>query len=562
MGEVLSVYHERVGDVPLLIALMQRLGLPEIADRHLGRHGHHEGVSGGTLLMVWLAYLLSHADHRKSAVQDWAQRYPVLLERLLRVRLRPTEFTDDRLALLLRRLSRESAWHALEAELWQNTLAVTTLPHDTIRLDATSTYGYHCVKPGSLLQLGRSKDHRPDLPQLLVMAAAIEPSGHLLGADVHPGNRADDPCYLPLIERVRGMLGLTGLLYVGDCKMAALATRASIVAHGDYYLVPLPHSGRDGAVIDAWIEAVIKSEAPWELIWDGDEVLGAGEEFERQLEAVILTPEPQQVSWVERVQVFRSLCLLRQQSDHLDGQLGRAEAALSALTPVRRSGKRLHRKEAELRQAVAQIEAHYRVEGLLRVCCHQEKPPRGSSLPRRWVITQVRRDASAIEERRMRLGWRVQATNTPAVRLSFTQAVVQYRGGWCLERSFHLLKDQPLGIRPLWVRRDDQIRGLTHLLTLGMRLLTFIEVQVRDNVQRTGELWTNIYVGQPQRATPRPTGPRLLDAIARADITLTRVDLGGKSRWHLTPLPPLLERTLGCLGLSPSAYQRLVENST
>jgi hypothetical protein len=43
-----------------------------------------------------------------------------------------------------------------------------------------------------------------------------------------------------------------------------------------------------------------------------------------------------------------------------------------------------------------------------------------------------------------------------------------------------------LGIRPLWVRRDDPIRGLTHLLTLGMRLLTFIEVQVRNSVQQTG----------------------------------------------------------------------------
>ena len=59
------------------------------------------------------------------------------------------------------------------------------------------------VTPGGLLQLGRSKDHRPDLPQLLVMAAAVEPAGHCLGVDVHPGQRADDGCYLPLIERMR-----------------------------------------------------------------------------------------------------------------------------------------------------------------------------------------------------------------------------------------------------------------------------------------------------------------------------------------------------------------------
>lgn len=43
--------------------------------------------------------------------------------------------------------------------------------------------------------------------------------------------------------------------------------------------------------------------------------------------------------------------------------------------------------------------------------------------------------------------------------MSLAQAVVHYRSGWCLERDFHLLEDHPLGISPLYVRRDDQIIG-------------------------------------------------------------------------------------------------------
>jgi transposase len=86
------------------------------------------------------------------------------------------------------------------------------------------------------MQLGHSKDHRPDLPQLKIMAAAAEPSGHLLASDFYPGQTADDPLYLPMTRRVRILLGRAGLLYVGDCKMAALATRAELVAEGDYYL--------------------------------------------------------------------------------------------------------------------------------------------------------------------------------------------------------------------------------------------------------------------------------------------------------------------------------------
>ena len=75
------------------------------------------------------------------------------------------------------------------------------------------------------MQLGHSKDHRPDLPQLKIMVAVAELSGHILASDFYLGQTADDPLYLPMTRRVRILLGRRGLLYVGDCKMAALATR-------------------------------------------------------------------------------------------------------------------------------------------------------------------------------------------------------------------------------------------------------------------------------------------------------------------------------------------------
>src|SRR5207248_8685272 len=116
----------------------------------------------------------------------------------------------------------------------------------------------------------------PDLPQLLMMAAALQPAGHLVGLDVHPGQRADDPCYLPLIERVRQTLGEPGLLWVGDCKMAALGIRAAIVAHGDYYLMPLPRSGEGARCVAAWGERMLAGDEPGGVLWGGDRLPGAG----------------------------------------------------------------------------------------------------------------------------------------------------------------------------------------------------------------------------------------------------------------------------------------------
>jgi transposase len=574
MVEAVSLYHERVDDLPLLLGLMQRWGLPEVLDEQWGQHWLHQGLSNGHLAMVWLAYILSAADHRKASVQEWAQRHQHTLQRCLGQSLRATEFTDDRLAIVLRRFSQESTWHAVESALWPRTLALWEMPVTGVRLDGTTTYGFHAITPEGLLQCGHSKDRHPELGQIRVMAAAVQPTGHVVAVNVHPGNGPDDPCYAPLYEQVRQILGQPGLLYAGDCKMAALQLRASFVAHGDRYLVPLPTSSQT----KAWLEETLAQALAWELVWDQERLLGAGQTRTRSCRVARPVEAGGDLVWTEQVLLVRSLAQLQQETQQLARQRAQAEAALLSLTPPRGPGRRVFRTAATLKKAIAQLQARHGVEGLLQVHWEREeetqprhggpgRPRRGQ--PRRSVvmgvcyrIRRVERDAAAWAARVDRLGWRTYATNAPAEELSLSGAVVHYRGGWCLERDFHLLKDRPLGIRPLYVRREDQVRGLVHLLMLGVRLLTLLEGLVRQAAKQAGERWTGLYPGQPQRATERPTAKLLLNAVARSEITLTRIDGGTSIQWHLTPLPSWLVQVLTFLGLPPSLYGRLAENSS
>src|SRR5205814_1874197 len=322
-------------------------------------------------------------------------------------------------------------------------------PVQRVRLDATTTYGYHASDDDGLMQLGHSKDHRPDLPQIKLMAAAAEPAGLFLAGDVHPGNAADDPLYLPLYRRVRTMLGQTGLLYTGDCKMAALETRAEIAKNGDLYLTRLPMTGEVAAQFASWVEAAITGAKASQVVAlrVEDELLGVGYEFERG-----------------------------------------------------RTGK---------------------------------NRPKKTEWSVRYQITTGERIEPAIGHQVERLGWQVQVTNVPAQRLSVLESLQAYRGGWCGERLFHLFKDKPLGIRPLYVRRDDQIQGLTHLVTLALRVLTLFELLVRRGQEQSGERLPGLYPGLPKRTTDRPTGKRVLEAISRAEITLTQVESGDGRHWHL-----------------------------
>src|SRR6516165_1824169 len=153
------------------------------------------------------------------------------------------------------------------------------------------------------MQLGHSKDHRPDLAQFKLMAAVAEPSGLFLAGDVHPGQAADDPLYLPLYRRVRTMLGRTGLLYAGDCKMAALETRGEIAHEGDFYLTRLPMTGEVAGQFTAWVEAAITGEKASQVVElrRDDELLGVGYEFPRSQSVRV---GPTQHTWDERVQVI------------------------------------------------------------------------------------------------------------------------------------------------------------------------------------------------------------------------------------------------------------------
>ena len=67
---------------------------------------------------------------------------------------------------------------------------------------------------------------------------------------------------MPPIDRVLACLGRTGLLFVGDCKMSALATRAHLHEQSQYYLTSLAQVGETaqqmpGGLRQAWRKEMV-----------------------------------------------------------------------------------------------------------------------------------------------------------------------------------------------------------------------------------------------------------------------------------------------------------------
>ena len=240
MNEIPNIITERVDDIPLLLHQMQQMELPTLIDTHFPAHGNWYGLSLGWVSTIWLCSILSRGDHRLVHVEPWVANRLFTLQTVTGQNVERLDFTDDRLDIVLRRLSDDARWAQFESRLNQHTVRVYDLSTERIHVDSTTASTYAGVSEGGLFQFGHSKDYRPDLPQVKVMQAVLDPLGMPLATDVVSGECADDPLYVPCIARVQQSLGRCGLLFVGDCKMAAHATRAFIALAGDYYLCPLP----------------------------------------------------------------------------------------------------------------------------------------------------------------------------------------------------------------------------------------------------------------------------------------------------------------------------------
>ena len=286
------------------------------------------------------------------------------------------------------------------------------------------------------------------------------------------------------------------------------------------------------------------------------------------VDATIQIVADQLVEWTERLLVIYSPSLAQSAYRGLQGRLRRAQEKLLALTPAPGRGKRQYDQLAPLQAEVEAILQQHRVAGLLQVSYDRQVSQRQvrkyKDCPARTEVKvryqlQLSRDETAIEAQYRTMGWRLYVLNAPAEQFSLAQAVLAYRGTANIERNFSRLKGRPLGLRPVYLQREDHLKGLVRLLSLALRILTLTEFVARRALEADNEALAGLYPGNPKQQTQRPTSERLLAAFK--DITLSLVQLPGQTIVHITPLTPLQSRILSLLSLSPAIYTDLAANS-
>ena len=282
--------------------------------------------------------------------------------------------------------------------------------------------------------------------------------------------------------------------------------------------------------MDTWITAGVAQGEAGELerIWRTDDrgqaVLAAeGYEFERTCCAPV-----DDVEWRERVFVVRSPMHANRRAAGLEERLRHAETTLIALTPPRGRGKRRITDEATLVATIDRVLKEHRVAGLLGVTWEKQVEQttqyvgrgRGSVHREKRVIQKTRYDITHVVR-----------PESPIAALSQRLAgrplslMRDERGCLCRMRCCaiatntawnaysHRLKSR-VHIAPLFVKLNEQIEGLTYLLTLGVRVLTVTEFVLRRSLEQDQARLPGLHPENKQKMTDKPTAERILQAFA------------------------------------------------
>jgi transposase len=173
---------------------------------------------------------------------------------------------------------------------------------------------------------------------------------------------------------------------------------------------------------------------------------------------------------------------------------------------------------------------------------------------------KVEVDRAALERAQQQLGWSFYATNHRVEQLSLQQAVLAYRDQHLIERGFGRLKGRQLSLTPLYLRDDERVRGLIHLLVIALRLLCvaqFTACRKLAEAETEGERQIKgLYAGQASRATTRPTTELMLEAFQGLSLVVGK-DEDGQTITRMPPLNGLQKRILDLLGFSHEIYLQL-----
>ncbi len=236
-GDAPAVAVRRIGPALLFERLWQETGCQDVITALARGRGHRFALERAVFLTVLHRLMRGGSD---LAADRWREHY----------RIAGTDGLD------LHHLYRAMAWLGEELPADQQNGATPFAPRctkdlieeqlfahrrdlfsrlDLVFMDTTSLY-FEGLGGQTIGQHGYSKDHRPDLRQM-ILAVLIDGDGRPVCSEMWPGNTADVTSLVPVIERLRQRFAIGRVCIVADRGMISAETIAALEARSLLYIL-------------------------------------------------------------------------------------------------------------------------------------------------------------------------------------------------------------------------------------------------------------------------------------------------------------------------------------
>ncbi len=549
-----------VGALPMIDQLLRRVRLEEFLRDALPKEDGRTKLSPTKALLILLRNLLVSREPIYG-LGEWAVRYaPDLLgvtekeTRLLnddRVgRALDKLFAADVAALVLRVTTHVVKEFGLDLDELHNDS--TSISFFGAYLDAAQEKQVAC-RPTAAITFGHSKDHRPDLKQLLFILTVTADGGVPLHFRSTSGNVTDDVTHRDTWDLLCRLTGRRDFLYVADSKLATRENMAYLHQRQGRFITVLPKTRSEDAAFRASVTA---GQVTWKPLWEKTDEDGEVIDRYSVSKQATTSAEGYRVVWYHSRRKEELDAIAR------NNQLQRALKELASLRDKLQSPRTRYRDESKVSEAVAEILASCGVE--------------------HWVVTEIERQ----EEETFRQARRGRPTqNTRYVRkvatrfdltwsidhlrmaedakcdgvfplitnvtdLSEVELLKTYKRQPTIEKRFSQLKTD-FEVAPVYLKAVHRIQALLSVYFFALLTESLLERELRQAMQRNQIDSLPIYPeGRPCR---RPTARRMLDLFETVQRhTLTH----GKrpAEVLVTDLTRPQRRLLTLLGLTPKSY--------
>jgi transposase len=253
----------QVGGLPLIHAIIKRMRLKEILYKYIPAHGNEDIPAVETLML--LIYNLILGKYPLYELQEWVES--IDFSCISNEAYENVKFNDDRFGRVLEKLylvDRASLMTELVVEFVKEfNIAVERVSNDSTTIKAFGKYPGKTIT-GLELKRGNSKDHRPDLKQLVFSLSVAGDGAVPIHYKCYPGNVTDDKTHIETWNTLQQITGRSDFLYVADSKLCTDDQLSYIVNQGGRVVTIIPETWNE---VESFKEQLRKTKKAKDIIW-------------------------------------------------------------------------------------------------------------------------------------------------------------------------------------------------------------------------------------------------------------------------------------------------------